>query len=79
MTNPDLTPIITGAPSVIMCLKFCQLSLLASKIESTRALASAAVVVADSVLLNKNSFFIFLGSGKGNQVVFKELSVDSFS
>ena len=37
------------------------MSLLASKKkEYTRALTSAAVVVADSVLLNKNSYFIFL-------------------
>ena len=31
LTNPDLTPIIAGAQSVQMCLKFCQLSSLASK------------------------------------------------
>ena len=31
VTNPDLTPIITGAPSVQICLKLCQLSSLASK------------------------------------------------
>ena len=41
------------------------------KKESTRALTSAAVVVADSVLLNKNSSSIFLTLGKGNQEAFK--------
>ena len=35
--------------------------------ESTIALTSAAVVVADSVMLNKNSSFIFLLSGEGDQ------------
>ena len=43
-----------------MCLKFCQLRSLGSKKESTRALISAALVVAGSVLLNKKSFFIYL-------------------
>ena len=54
-----------------MCLKFCQLSSLASKKEFTRALTSAAFVVIDSVLLNKNSFFIFLISDESDQVVFQ--------
>ena len=52
-TSPDLTPIIAGTPSVQMCLKLCQLSSFASKKDSTKALTSAVVVVADSVLLNK--------------------------
>ena len=70
VTNPDLTPIIARAPSVQMCLKFCQLTLLASKKGSTRALTSAVDVVGDSVLLNKNSSFIFLVSCEGDQVAF---------
>ena len=60
VTNPDLTPMNAGALTVQICLKFCQLSSLASKKDSTRVFTSAAVVVADSVLLNKNSSFIFL-------------------
>ena len=60
MTNPDLTLFIAEAPSIKMCLKFCQLSSLASEKNFTRALTSAAVVVADSVLTNKNFLFIFL-------------------
>ena len=70
VTNPDLTPIIDGVTSVQMCLKFCLLSSLASKKNLTRALRSAAVVVADYVSLNKNSFFIFLVYGEGDQVDF---------
>ena len=53
VTNPDLTPIIAGAPSVQLCLNFWQLRLLASEKESTRALTSAAVVVADHAVLHQ--------------------------
>ena len=60
VTNPDLTLIILGEPFAQLCLKLCQPSSLASKKASTRAFTSAKVVVADSVLLNKNSYFIFL-------------------
>ena len=80
--NPDMTPIIAGVQSLQMRLKFYQLSLLASKKESTRALTSVAVVVADSVLLNKNSSFIFLFfsyRAKAIKWLSKALSVDSSS
>ena len=70
VTNPDLMPIIAGAPAIQMCLKFCQLSWLASKKVSTRVLISAAVLVANSVLQNQNSSCIFLALGKGDQVAF---------
>ena len=71
MANPDLTPIIAGAPSIQVCLKFLSAELVGFKKGSTRVLTSAAVVVDDSVLLNKNSFFIFLVSGEGDQVAFQ--------
>jgi len=58
--NPPLMPIMAGAPSVQICLKFCQLSSCVSKKESTITLMSAAVVVADKVLQKRNSSFIFL-------------------
>ena len=61
LPNPGWTPVITAALSLQMSLKFCQFCSLASKKkESTRAFTSVVVVVADSVLLNKNSSFIFL-------------------
>ena len=80
MINPDLTPIIAGAPSVQLCLKFCQLSSFASEKEFTKALTLATVVVTDSVLLNKNSFFIFLSysyQAKAIKWLSKALLVDS--
>ena len=82
VTNPDLTPIMAGAPSVQRCLKFCELSWLASKKESTRALTSAVIVVVDSALLNKNSSCIFLSFSfrvKTIKWLSKALSVDSSS
>ena len=51
---------MAGAPSVQICLKFCQLSSFVSKKESTITLMSAEVIVADIVLQKRNSSFIFL-------------------
>ena len=71
VTNHDLMPIIVGASSVQMCLKLCQLSLLASKKESARALTSAAAAfVTDRVLLNKSSFLSFLFWAKPIKLTF---------
>ena len=58
MTNPDLNYFL-GTVSIDV-FEVLPAELVGLKKESTRTLTSAPVVVTDSVLQNKNSFFICL-------------------
>ena len=59
-TNPLLTPSISGAPSVQICLKLCRPSSLATKARVHDIFTFTAVCGVCRVMQNKNWFFIFL-------------------